>query len=246
MTDPQTKSLVIAGVTWFAGGLLYWFGYRPAAYRYAIMREVPTIACKDLPGLGAAMVEVKGVAQADSPLTSDLARVPCVAFASAVTEHWTTTRTETDSKGNTRTVTEHHSASRYSNSREINFQVHDAGGQATVCPKGASMDMLNTLGSFSSPGPDSPAYGVSAQHWNGHLSYHESALPVGQQVYVLGQVSEEQTIGRPADIHRPFIISYRTEETLCRRAAIGKYVTGILCAILLAGGLAALAFGPEF
>ena len=245
MTDPQTRSLLIVGGTWLAGGLLYWLGYRPAAQRYAIIREVPTIGCRDIPGLGAAIVEVKGVAEAAAPLVSDLARMACVAFTCSVTEHWTTTRTERDSRGNTRTVTEHHSETRYSNSAELDFQVRDAGGQVTVCPKGASIDMLSTLDGFDSPGPESPAYGITAHHLGGHISYSESALPVGQQLYVLGQVSEEHAICRPADIHRPFIISYRTEESLRRRAAAGKYVCGILCALLLAGGLAILGLGPE-
>src|SRR5690606_30010809 len=121
----------------------------------------PTIAARDIPGLGAASVEVSGIAEADEPLLSDLARVPCVAFTCAVTEHWTTTRVVRDSKGKTRTVTQHHSETRYSNSAEIPFRVCDESGAAVVQPAGACIEMLNTLVDVREPQFGSPAYGIS-------------------------------------------------------------------------------------
>jgi len=171
------------------------------------------------------MVEVKGETRIDQPVISDLARLPCVAFECAVTEHWTTTRTERDSKGRTRTVTEHHSQTRYSNRVQASFQVRDASGEATVRPEGASVDMLDgmDLAGIREPLPESPAYGIHPHHIGGHLSYREEVLPVGQHIYVLGQVDRDHAIARPEGVKRPFIISYRSEESLMKRALWGKF-----------------------
>jgi len=225
--------------------ICYFLGYRRSARRYDIIVEVPTIRAKDIPGLGAAMVEVKGYVKVDRPLISDLALLPCVAFVSSVTEHWTTTRTETDSKGRTRTVTEHHSETRYHNSGRQPFQVHDESGQVTVRPDGASIDMLDgmDLRGTSTPLPDSPAAGVCPHHIGGYLSYGEQVFPIDQWAYVLGQVSCDHDIIEPQDVDRPFIISHRSEEALVTRARWGKRIFGVLTLVLFAASFTLLAIG---
>jgi hypothetical protein len=236
--------LALAGAgCWLVCLLAYFLGYRSSARRYDAIVEVPTIAAKDIPGLGAAMVEVKGDVEADQPLVSDLARVPCAAFDCSVTEHWTTTRTETDSKGNTRTVTEDHSETRYSNEGQIDFRVRDSSGCATVRPAGASMDMIDSMDGLDEPVPDSPAAGITAHHFGGHLSYDESVLPIGQRVYVLGQVGSDHDIRRPEIVDRPFIISHHSEDSLRNRALWGKRIWMAVVAILFIVGAGLLAAG---
>lgn len=235
------QGIVPAAACWLLALLVYLVGYRRAAARYEAIAEVPTIRCRDVPGLGAAMVEVKGAAVADQPLVSDLARVPCVAFDSSVTEHWTTTRTERDSKGNTRTVTEHHTATRYSNSGRTPFRVQDDSGAVTVRPEGASIDLLDSMADLDEPLLDSPAYGISAQHCGGYLSYSESVLPQGQTVYVLGQVDQDHAIAKPEVVKRPFIISWRSEEKLLNSARWGRRLWGGFLVLLLAAGFVVLA-----
>ena len=234
-----------------AGGLCalltlvcYFLGYRRSARRYDIIREVPTIQAKDLPGLGAAMVEVKGETRIDPPVISDLARLPCVAFECAVTEHWTTRHTRTDSKGRRRRVTKHHSETRYSNSVQATFQIRDASGEATVRPEGASIDLLDgmELASIREPRPESPAYGIHPRH-GGSLHYREEVLPVGLHVYVLGQVNREHAIARPEGVKRPFVISYRSEESLLNRARWGKRIYGTLTVLLFLVSFVLLGIG---
>jgi hypothetical protein len=220
--------------------LAFWFGYRRCARRYDAITTVPHIATKDIPGLGAAMVDLCGRACVDKPLLSDLARMPCVAFQCGITERWTTTRTERDSEGKTRTVTEHHSETRYSNHGRVDFQLRDESGSVTIRPDGASIDMLDSLGDLHGPVADSPAYGISPRHFGGSLDYSEAVLPVGQQVYVLGQVSEEHAIQQPGDTDQPFIISYRREEDLVRSALWGKRIGAIAALALLIAGLVLL------
>lgn len=239
--------LVGAAACGLAGLLFYLLGYRRSAGRYDIIREVPTIAARDIPGLGAAMVEVKGRAVAEQPLISDLARLPCVAFNCRVTEHWTTTRTEQDSQGKTRTVTEHHSATRYSNEGMISFSIRDDSGEVPVNPQGASFEMLDGLALRGVSGPlaDSPAAGVRPHHWNGRLSYDEQVFPQGQQAYVLGQVSEKHVIIKPQIVDRPFVISWRSEESLIRRALWGKRIYGILAAAFFLAAFILAGIGAE-
>jgi hypothetical protein len=241
--QPNPVAIGIGAACWLLSLLAYFLGYRRSARRYDAIVEVPTVAAKDIPGLGADMVEVKGVAQAGTPLVSDLARVPCVIFQSSVTEHWTTTRTEHDSKGNTRTVTEHHSETRYANEGQIDFHIRDGSGDATVHPDGAEKDLLDSMADLDGPLPESPAYGISPHHFGGRLSYSEAVMPVGQQVYVLGQVSDDNVIQRPEVVDRPFIISYRTEDALRNRAAWGKRVWGPLASLLFIVGVVLLGAG---
>lgn len=233
--------LILAGAACLIGAVLaFCLGYRRCARRYDAITTVPRIGTRDIPGLGAALVEISGEVRADAPLLSDLARVPCVVFKCSVTEHWTTTHIERDSKGNTRTVTRHHSETRYSNEGQIDFRVHDATGHVVVRPKGASMDLLDSLADLDGPVPESPAYGIVPHHFGGRLSYDESLLPVGQEVYVLGQVGEDHAIQQPMDFDRPFIISYRTEEQLIRSALWGKRFGAAAALVLLVAGLALL------
>ncbi len=222
----------------------YVWGYRRSSLRHDIISEVPTISAKDIPGLGAAMVEVKGVARAERPLVSDLARLHSVAFESRVTEHWTTTRIERDKDGKSRTVTQHHSETRYENERRIPFQVHDESGSVVVHPEGASLDLQDgmELAKINEPGPDSPAYGVSPRH-GGSLSYCENVFPVGIKTYVLGQVSENNEIVAPTVVKRPFVISHRAEESLLSGAKWGKRIWGMLVMLLLIAALGLLAVG---
>lgn len=238
--------ILAGGGSLLAALFTYCVGYRRCAQRYETIRAVPSIATRDIPGLGAAMVEVNGHAQADVPLVSDLARVPCVAFTCSVTEHWTTTRTERDSNGKTRTVTEHHSSTRYSNDRRTDFELRDDTGEVLIRPEGASIDLLDTMGGLDGPMPGSPACDITPRHFNGHLHYSESALPVGQRLYILGQVGEDHAIQAPAGFDRPYIISHRSEAELCRSARIGKWVAGIAVLLMVIAGVALLVRGIEY
>lgn len=225
-----------------ASAVAYWL-CRRSGKRLDTILETPTIACKDLPGLGASTVEVVGAAQAQPPLLADLTRTPCVAFSATITEHWTTTETVSDGKGGTRTVTRSHSAVRYSNEQRIPFDVIDATGAARVEPDGAEIELL---GMDAGPAPpDSPAFGVSAAHWNGRLTYAESALPVSAQVYVLAQVSDRHTLVRPATLNEPFIISPRSEAQLVRSARWGERIWGFLAIAAFVAGMGMLGYWYE-
>jgi hypothetical protein len=216
------------------------WGFLYYAKRLRLILQTPTIDCKDLPGLGASIAEVKGAVEAEMPLTSDLCAVPCVAFTSTITEHWTTTRTATDSKGNSRTVTDHHTAVRYHNDARIDFDVRDGSGIARIEVDGADFELIDQAAGPASH--QSPAFGVCPTHWNGHLTYAESLLPIASSIYVLGQVTERHTLGKPVNVDSPFLISARSEESIVKSARWGKRICGTLFTLLLVGGYAALGY----
>ena len=79
--------------------------------RRRLIENLPTSKTS---GVFIGFVELKGTAESAQPLRSYLAEKACVHYAWTVEEHWsrTVTTTETDSKGNTRTVTRHESGVR--------------------------------------------------------------------------------------------------------------------------------------
>src|SRR4051812_49757306 len=100
-------------IVWLAmsGGLLalgcLW-GALKAAVRRRLVDGLPT---SKTTGVFIGLVEVKGSAESEAPLTSHLAAVRCIHYAWSVEEKWsrTVTETTTDSKGNTQTTTRHES-----------------------------------------------------------------------------------------------------------------------------------------
>ena len=221
-------------------GLLFW-GSRRSARRLHTMLETPTLACRDLPGLGASTVEVCGRAASDAPMKADLSGNDCVAFRSTIIEHWTTVETVRDSKGHSRRVTRHHSAVRYHNDRREAFDVVDESGTARVEPEGAEMELMTCDG--CPPWPGSPACGISPQRLGGRLTYQEAMIPIGQPLYVLACVSDRHTLVKPETLGEPFLISYRTEKQLISgsRWAV-RLMTGI-AALLFVAGAALIGYG---
>lgn len=230
--DSKTALWVGAGAMVVSAPLFWWS--RRSARRLLTIQETPTIACRDLPGLGAVTVEVVGAARADQPLIADLSGKQCVAFSSSIVEHWTTRHTERDSKGRKRTVTRHHSAVRYSNEKRQPFDVVDASGAARVEPDGAEIDLIS--GDAGPAYSGSPAFGITARHWNGRLAYHEALLPVETEVYVLASVSERHTLVKPTTLGDPFIISHRSEDSLLSGARWSWRIATGLAVLLFVGG----------
>lgn len=241
------EHLIVGGLAILLGVLSYVLGYRHSAARYDLIREVPTLQAKDVPGLGAATVEVKGITKVESPLISDLARVACVAFHSRVTEHWTTTHVVSDGKGRTRVTTQSHTETRHEEARTIPFEVHDDSGCVTVRPDGAEMELIDgmEMSGLSEPGLGSIAADIQPRHFGGRLTYSDQVLPVELQVYVLGHVTEDHAIAAAAVGNRPFLISYRTEDQLLKRARWGKWGYGVLTLLLLATAVVAFSIGAS-
>lgn len=174
-------------------------------------------------GIFIGLVELKGSAESESPLTSYLAGARCVHYAWTVQEHWsrTVTTTERDSKGNTRTVTRHESGWKQvdDGGETIPFYLKDDCGVVLVQPEGAKIEPMEIFDETCTPlNPlyygKGPAGAVSNSDFR--RRFVEVAIPLRAELYIVGQARERQDIVAPeiaADQNAPmFLISTRTEE----------------------------------
>jgi hypothetical protein len=182
------------------------------------------------PGGFAQQMEFKGVARCDTPLTSELSQKPCVYYAMSVEERYEETYTERDAQGNSQTRTRTASAVVASNTRHTRFMLEDASGAVAVDPDGAQIDALKEVDRYESYS------GVGGTLRAGNFTlelgglpggsrrvlgyhYHESIIPIGQQLYTLGELNDsggEPVLRRQSAPKAPFIISIKSEEELTR------------------------------
>ena len=210
--------------------------------RRRLIENLPT---SKTTGVFIGLVELKGTAESAEPLTSYLAGAACVQYAWTVEEHWsrTVTETETDSKGNTRTVTRHESGwTRVGNGGdEILFYLQDDCGLLLVRPAGAKIEPVKIFDETCGIG--NPLYygkGPSGAIGNSDFRrrFVETALPLKANLYIVGQARERQDMVAPeiaADQNAPmYLISTRTEEQVAsgmRWGARGFEFLGLIAAV---------------
>lgn len=205
------------------------------------------------------ITEVKGVLKCDSPIRSEIAQEPCVYYSMTVTREYEETYWETDSKTNRRERKTRRGSDVVSqNSQRIPFWVEDSTGQILVNPDGADIDAVQvidkfesntggviTLGGFSFNVGSIVGQMLSDSRTLGYR-FRESILPIGRQIYVLGEASDSTgkvQIQKPSEKGK-FIISLKSEEELVRSAKstiqwlmIGAIVSGVAGLGLIVAGL---------
>jgi hypothetical protein len=208
-------------------------------------RLIDNLPTSKTSGVFIGLVELKGTAESDAPLTSYLAEAACVNYAWSVDEHWSRTvvTTETDSKGNTRIVTRHESGwTNVANGGEtIPFYLQDDCGVVLVQPEGAKIEPLKmfdetcTLGDplYYAKGPAGAV--ANSDH---RRRFVEQGIPLHTKLYLFGQARERTDIVAPeiaADPQAPmFLISTRSEEQVSsgmRWGARGWTIFGLLLAV---------------
>lgn len=178
-----------------------------------------------------APVEVVGTIECDAPLQAPYSETLCVAFDYSVNEE---TERHVRRPGSYRTrEIEFGGRDAYGN-RAPRFFVRDATGLVAIDPAGARIEMVETVARYEQY---SGLGGNEREIWR-----QEHALPLGNRVYVLGYLSNDQgapIIARhPTERARPFIISHRGEADLKARArgtSYSLYLGAVLC---LAGAVA--------
>lgn len=208
-------------------------------------RLIDNLPTSKTTGVFIGLVELKGTAESSQPLTSYLAGQPCVQYAWTVEEHWSRTYTtiETDSKGNTRTVTHHESGwTRVADgSGLIPFYLQDDCGVILVRPEGAKIEPLKMFDETC--GLSDPLYygkGPAGAVANSDFRrrFVETGIPLKTPLYLVGQSRERKDIVAPeiaADEHAPmFLISTRSEERISsgmKWGSRGWAVFGLLAAV---------------
>jgi hypothetical protein len=221
-----------------------------AAYRTGrrgkLIENIPTSSTA---GVFIGLVELKGVIESAQPLTSYLAQSACVYHQWSVQEHWSRTVTETyrDSKGRTRTRTRRESGWKTvsSGGESIPFFLKDDDGRVLVRPEQARIEPASVFDHTC--GRSDPLYyekgpeGAVA-HSDHRRRFHETALPVGQAIYVIGQAREREDVVAPEIAHDPqapmFLISIRPEQQIQSRHRTAFRLWNVAGFALSVGGAA--------
>jgi hypothetical protein len=217
-----------------------------ALRRKRLIDDVPTSSAQ---GVFIGLVEVKGTAESETPLTSYLAGIRCAQYAWQVDEHWSRTvhETYTDAQGHTqtRTRTESGWSKVAGGSQAIPFYLRDDTGIIRVVPEGATIQNITVFDQTCSPNSDlyygkGPAQGVSdSTH---RRRFHETALPLHTMLYVMGQAREREDVVAAEIAYGKgipmFLISTRTEKQLSTGYARWFWGLLILGMVVAIGGTA--------
>ena len=216
-----------------------------AARRKRLVDNLPT---SKTTGVFMGLVELKGTAEAETPLCSFLAEVPCVYHAWQVEEHWsrTVTETYTDSKGNvcTRTRSESGWNTVAEGGDRIAFYLQDDCGVIRVQPEGAEMQ-ADTVFSRTC-GRGAPLYyakgpALAVGDSDHERRFLERAVPLHAALYVMGQAREREDIVAPEiarDTRAPiFLISTKSEQEVSSGQAWSHWGLGVLGLVIAMAGL---------
>ena len=227
--------------------LFLWLSLR-ALRKKRLLQNLPT---SKVQGVFIGLVELKGTAQAESPLVSTLAGRRCVLYDFSVDEHWsrTVTETYTDAQGNSRTRTRHESgwSTVASGGEMIRFYLEDETGAVLVDPRKAKTDTVEMFEQYCTPadplyyakGPDHAV--MDSDH---RRRFVENGLPLRQHLYIVGKAREREDVVAPMIAHDPdaamFLISTRSEASVTKGYGWQAWLWGILVPIFAAAAFFAL------
>ena len=207
-----------------------------------LIDDLPT---SKVEGVFIGLVELKGTAEAETPLTSYLAETRCVYYNFRVQEEWQRTETETyrDKDGNTRTRTRTRSGWRTvrGETRQIPFYLRDDTGIIRVLPEGAKVEGRTVFN--RQVRPSDPLYYAKGPSTSIADSTHrrrftEEAIVLHDPIYLVGKAREREDIVAPEIAHAPearlFLISTRTAEQVSRGYGLAYLASAFGGAALLA------------
>lgn len=215
-----------------------------AGRRQRLIDNLPTSKTS---GVFIGLVELKGTAEAERPLHSFLAELPCVHYEWSVAEHWsrTVTETYTDKDGKTRTRTRRESGwtTVANGGEQIPFYLRDDAGVVRVQPARAK---LHTRTVFSQTcGRNDPLYYAKGprraiMNSDHRRRFAEEAIPLHAPIYVVGTARERSDIVAPEIRHDRdaplFLISTRTEESVRGSYRLTYWLLTFLAVLLGTGG----------
>ncbi len=237
------QPLVFAWAGAALGGVLLLLSLR-ANRRRRLIDDIPT---SKTTGVFIGLVELKGAAEAERPLRSFLAEVPCVQYAWCVEERWerTVTETRTDSEGRTRTRTRTDSGwtTVGEGAEQVLFYLADDCGVIRVDPEHAEIHgermFSETVGRgeplYFSKGPAREI--ANSDH---RRRFTETAVPLHAPLYVMGRARLRDDVVAPeiaCDRDAPvFLISTKSEEQLSAGYKWQARVFGVLAVLAVVGG----------
>lgn len=199
-------------------------------------------------GVFIGLVELKGTAECETPVTSFLAEATCVHYRYSITERWEreVVETYTDSEGKTQTRTRIESGwtTVDSGGDETPFYLQDDTGVVLVRPDGADIRPLTLFSETCGPMSSlyygkGPAGGVANSTFV--RSFTEQGIPLHHPLFVIGQAKEREDVVAPELAHDHqsplYLVTVETEEQVLKRMGFSLHFLNIL-GIALAGGAA--------
>ncbi len=207
-----------------------------------LVDDVPTLTTT---GVFIGLVELKGTAEAEEPLTSFLGEQPCVQYTYTVEEHWSrmVTETYTDSDGNEKTREKRESDWKVvdEGGESIPFYLRDEHGVILVRSEGAEIQAEQTF--EYECGQAEPIYNEKGppeviENSDRRRRFRETVLPLHADLYIVGQAREREDIVAAEiahDEHAPtFLISTKSEEEVSKGfwwAYVGWTFFGLLLCV---------------
>ena len=232
----------VPAVLFFVCLVYYW----KSTKRKRLIEDTPTSKVK---GVFIGLNEVKGSVELRYPLQSYLNESPCCWYKYSIEEHYTRTRTVSDSKGNTRTETYSGWETVDSGTDRASFNLVDETGKVHVLPNQAEMEgekVFSQRCSISDPLYYGKGPTISVSGSNHRRKFTESAIVENDDIYLLGsarmsEVAAKVEIAFDED-DDVFMISTKSESELVSRytwriwlTAFGIVVCGTLLPMVIYG-----------
>ncbi len=253
----------IAGLILIAISAVLVYLYRSQKSRLGVMQSTQTSQVQMLRELAQSMregvgegslaylTEVKGKVVCDEPLQSELGGVECVYYSMRIEREYEETYYENDQQGRRQRRTRTGSDTVAENQRSTPFLVDDTTGQIQIDPGGAEFVAEKVVSRFE-PGGDSSggeirlgSFSLSLPSLSGDrrtlgYRFEEEAIPLGRNIYVLGEAVElngELRLKQPGE--GQFIISLKGEEELMRdsQSSATWLLVGSIACVLIGVGL---------
>ena len=218
--------------------LMLFFSFK-SYKRKRLIDDMPTSKAH---GTFIGLVELSGKVECANPVTSFLTESLCVYYSWSISEHWSriTTETYTDSQGRTKTRTKTESGWKTVASGEsmCPFDLRDETGAIQIRPEKAKIEGERVMSLQCRPS-DPLYYGKgpasSVANSDHRRMFTETIIPLGSEVYVVGQAREREDIVAPEvayDKDSPlFLISTREEKKIGSSYALNYWLLSL-------GGLA--------
>ncbi len=241
-----------------AGGLAW--GYRSQQRKLGLIASTEVCTVGHLRELAASMAEglgtgslrfpaaVSGKVRSEEPLTSELAEAASVYYSMTVSREVEEPSDPTEGKSSTRRSWKQLAHQQ----RAVPFAIEDATGSLAVDPEGASVTAEQALSRTEPAGAGARTLTVGryslqapADPQTRGYRFSEEVVPVGAEVYVLGEVSDpggELRLANPTGEGK-LLISVKSREQLLKDLGSGsKFLRGaaIVCGVF---GLLLLVFG---
>ena len=224
--------------------------------------EIAQTIRADLGGQGAfhEMVGIRGNITSNNPLSAPLSQKPCVFYRHKVSERYQVTERVNDAEGNERQETKTGNDIVQQGQQRVRFYLEDNDGQRLlVDPESANIEARNSVDDFQAAAGMASTLRFGSFQFNfdkSHfrqpnrkvLGYHyeESVLELGQEVYAVGELSDqggELLLSKPRDNSVPFIITPKSKDELLSARQRNAKNTLIAAIVILIIGAALLLFG---